>query len=66
MTRSQFLRLHVHEVAKIRADGVPLAGPLPGMEPDEALTVNYKAFPHVFVPPYHYANPVTGQQFRKR
>jgi beta-glucosidase/6-phospho-beta-glucosidase/beta-galactosidase len=26
MTRSQFLRLHVHEVAKIRADGVPLIG----------------------------------------
>jgi len=26
MTRSQFLRLHVHEVAKICADGVPLAG----------------------------------------
>jgi hypothetical protein len=26
MTRSQFLRLHVHEVAKISADGVPLAG----------------------------------------
>jgi hypothetical protein len=46
--------------------GVPLAGPLPGMEPDQALTVNYKAFPHVFVPPYHYANPVTGQEFRKR
>lgn len=26
MTRSQFLRLHVHEVSKIRADNVPLAG----------------------------------------
>jgi beta-glucosidase/6-phospho-beta-glucosidase/beta-galactosidase len=26
MTRSQFLRLHVHEVAKILRDGVPLAG----------------------------------------
>ncbi|MEA3211606.1 MAG: hypothetical protein QOE70_4663 [Chthoniobacter sp.] len=26
MTRSQFLRLHVHEVAKIVRDGVPLAG----------------------------------------
>ncbi len=26
MTRSQFLRLHVHEVARIVADGVPLAG----------------------------------------
>jgi hypothetical protein len=46
--------------------GVPLAGPLPGMEPDQALTVNYKAFPHVFVPPFHYVNPVSGQEFRKR
>lgn len=45
--------------------GVPLAGPLPGMEPDQARTVNYKAFPHVFVPPFHYVNPVTGQEFRK-
>jgi beta-glucosidase len=26
MTRSQFLRLHVHEVGKIVAEGVPLAG----------------------------------------
>jgi beta-glucosidase/6-phospho-beta-glucosidase/beta-galactosidase len=26
MARSQFLRLHVHEVARISADGVPLAG----------------------------------------
>jgi beta-glucosidase/6-phospho-beta-glucosidase/beta-galactosidase len=26
MTRSQFLRLHVHEVARIRADHIPLAG----------------------------------------
>ncbi|HTV76852.1 MAG TPA: nuclear transport factor 2 family protein [Steroidobacteraceae bacterium] len=46
--------------------GVPLAGPLPGMEPDRTLTVDYKAFPHVFVPPYHYTNPVTGQPLRKR
>jgi beta-glucosidase/6-phospho-beta-glucosidase/beta-galactosidase len=26
MTRSQFLRLHVHEVERIRRDGVPLVG----------------------------------------
>jgi beta-glucosidase/6-phospho-beta-glucosidase/beta-galactosidase len=26
MTRSQFLRLHVHEVAKIVREGVPLVG----------------------------------------
>jgi SnoaL-like domain len=48
-----------------RHGGVPLAGPLPGVEPDQALTVKYQAFPHVFVPPYHYANPVTGQAFKK-
>ena len=45
--------------------GVPLAGPLPGMEPDHASTVKYQAFPHVFVPPYHYANPVTGKSWKK-
>ena len=26
MTRSQFLRLHIHEVARIVRDGIPLAG----------------------------------------
>jgi hypothetical protein len=45
--------------------GVPLAGPLPGCEPDRALTVKYQAFPHVFVPPYHYTNPVTGRSWHK-
>ena len=45
--------------------GVPLAGPLPGVEPDQALTVKYQAFPHVFVPPYHYTNPVTGKAWKK-
>ena len=29
------------------------------------LTVKYQAFPHVFVPPFHYANPVTGQAWKK-
>lgn len=41
--------------------GVALAAPLPGVTPDEALTVHYGAFPDVFIPPFHYPNPVTGR-----
>jgi len=44
--------------------GVPLAGPLPEMIPDETQTVDYGAFPQVFIPPYHYPNPVTGKVWR--
>ncbi len=31
------------------------------LAPDAATTVKYGAFPDVFVPPYHYKNPVTGK-----
>ena len=31
------------------------------LEPDGEATVKYGAFPEVFLPPYHYANPVTGK-----
>ena len=41
--------------------GVALAPPLPGVTPDEALTVHYGAFPDVYIPPFHYGNPVTGK-----
>lgn len=44
--------------------GVPLAPPLPGVDPDSVATVNYGAFPDVFVPPYHYPNPVTGKPWK--
>ncbi|HTQ35878.1 MAG TPA: nuclear transport factor 2 family protein [Steroidobacteraceae bacterium] len=41
--------------------GVALPGHLEGLQPDEESTVKYGAFPEVFLPPYHYANPVTGK-----
>jgi len=40
---------------------VPLPKHLDTLEPDQETTVKYGAFPDVFVPPYHYPNPVTGK-----
>lgn len=40
---------------------VALPKHLEGLEPDAEATVKYGAFPEVFVPPYHYKNPVTGK-----
>ncbi len=34
---------------------------IPGLQPDKPSTVQYGSFPDVFIPPYHYANPVTGK-----
>jgi SnoaL-like domain len=41
--------------------GNPAPGPIPNFPPDEPTTVQYKLYPDVFVPPYHYKNPVTGK-----
>ncbi len=40
---------------------VALPQHLEGLEPDADSTVKYGAFPDVFLPPYHYKNPVTGK-----
>jgi len=40
---------------------VALPKHLDTLEPDQETTVAYGAFPEVFVPPYHYPNPVTGK-----
>jgi SnoaL-like domain len=41
--------------------GLPAPGPIKGFPPDRPTTVEYKLYPDVFVPPYHYQNPVTGR-----
>jgi hypothetical protein len=41
--------------------GVALPQKLENLDPDAPPTVKYGAFPEVFVPPYHYKNPVTGR-----
>jgi hypothetical protein len=40
---------------------VALPKHLERLEPDADSTVKYGAFPEVFLPPYHYPNPVTGK-----
>jgi hypothetical protein len=40
---------------------VELPGTKENTTPDGAPTVQYSPFPGQFIPPYHYANPVTGQ-----
>ncbi len=43
--------------------GVPMGTELPGMKPDAPQTVDYQSFPGVYIPPYHYPNPVTGKRW---
>jgi hypothetical protein len=35
--------------------------PIKGFPPDQPPSVDFKTFPDLFIPPYHYKNPVTGR-----
>jgi len=59
-----YTRYHVEFDPGWNLGGVPLAPPLPDARPDADASVRYEAFPGVFIPPYHYANPVTGRSFQ--
>ncbi len=39
---------------------LPLNAPSPALPPDRPPTIEYDAYPGVFVAPFHYENPVTG------
>ena len=42
--------------------GVKLLRSFKGLEPDAPPSHDYEAWPEVFIPPYHYPNPVTGKE----
>jgi hypothetical protein len=42
--------------------GVELLRSIHGLQPDEPPTVDYDSYPDVFIPPFHYPNPVTGKR----
>lgn len=40
----------------------PLGGVRAQLPPDLPPSVDYQPFPSVFIPPFHYANPITGDR----
>ena len=45
---------------------IPMGTAFDDLVPDEPQTVAYGSFPEIFVPPYHYPNPVTGKHWQER
>lgn len=56
-----FITFYVEYEKGWNQGAVPLPGHLDTLEPDADSTVRYAAFPEVFIPPYHYSNPVSGK-----
>lgn len=62
----QIQSLHLYSTMRTPYDGgwgvtaLPRSAPSDALPPDAAPTVEYENYPAVFVPPFHYGNPVTG------
>ncbi|MFM1886426.1 MAG: hypothetical protein RL026_1583 [Pseudomonadota bacterium] len=40
---------------------MPMMAPFPGYPPDRPQSIKYDPYPAHFIPPFHYANPVSGR-----
>lgn len=56
-----FITFYVEYERGWNKGAVELPQHLETLEPDAEATVKYGAYPEVFIPPYHYGNPVTGK-----
>jgi hypothetical protein len=41
--------------------GEPVVGPFPNLPPDRPPTEHYESYPGVYIPSFHYSNPVSGR-----
>lgn len=60
-----FVTYYVRWNAGWSQGGVPMGQEFSRLPPDAPQTVAYGSFPEVFIPPYHYPNPVTGRPWPK-
>jgi hypothetical protein len=56
-----FITFYVEYEKGWNKGAVALPKHLETLAPDADSTVKYGAYPEVFIPPYHYTNPVTGK-----
>lgn len=56
-----FVTYYADWKAGLSAGGVPMGTELAEFPPDAPQTVDYSSFPGIYIPPYHYPNPVTGR-----
>ena len=56
-----YFRMYTEYARGWGKQAVPNTHPEKELPPDQPPTVKYETYPATFIPPYHYANPVTGK-----
>lgn len=61
-----FVTHYADRRAGLAEGAIPMGTVLSEFPPDAPQTTEYASFPSVYVPPYHFANPVTGRMWQER